>query len=372
MSLLAVLLFSLVLRLPALFIPHIENDEVIYQALADKVSKNPLDYTLRGTGLLQNLPKMNYDQPLFHRPPLFVYFLALVRSVFGREAGVLLSILSAVLTIAVLFGITKELYDERTAIISSVLMAFCPLLLFCSTRILIDAQLVFLVTLTVGLLMLALKKKSKLLFSLSGACFGSAILTKEPGMLIVFTCGYLFLKEGMNREKRIYLSYFLGCALVVALPWYIWFFSAYRTLIPWWAKIFPESIEMFPFVRMVVNRPWYFYFQNIALCIPVYIFGGMNLLVSLKKGQMKAEILWALSFLIPVTFFGMMGQGYQTRYILPAIPALAIMSASFINTKTRAVWMAALFLLAIGFLTGILNTFIFHPADIFPLHYFFP
>jgi len=53
----ALLLFSLGMRLPAIFIPHIENDEVIYQTLAEKVSKNIHDYTLQGTPLIEQLPR---------------------------------------------------------------------------------------------------------------------------------------------------------------------------------------------------------------------------------------------------------------------------------------------------------------------------
>jgi len=366
----AMLLFAFLIRIPALFVPHIENDEIIYQTLADKVSKNPLDYTLRGTAILQNLPKMNYDQPLFHRPPLFVYLLALFRNYIDKSGGVLLSILAAVFTIGAVFGIAKELHNERVALISAFIMSFCPLLLFCSARILLDAQLVLLVTSTVWIFLVAIKRKSKFLFSLSGLTLGLAILTKEPGMLIVFSCVFLLLKDGINRERSIYLLYFLGPTILVVFPWYYWFFTVYGTIFPWWAKIFPENIEMFPFIKLVVNRPWYFYFQNITLSMPVYIFAWMGIVINLKKRQMLAEIIWAFSFLVPLTLYGIFGQGYQTRYILPAIPALAILSADFVNKKNKFVWGLGIFLLALGFLTGLLNTYIYRPADIFPLHDF--
>jgi 4-amino-4-deoxy-L-arabinose transferase-like glycosyltransferase len=368
--LLAILLFSLSIRIPALFVPHIENDEVIYQTLADKVSKNPLDYTLRNTPILQNLPTMNYDQPLFHRPPLFVYLLAIFRGLLG-DWGVLLPILAAVFTIVALFYIVRGLYDEKVALISVTILSFCPLLLFCSTRILIDSLLVLFVTLTVWSFLVAIRRRRKLFFALAGLIFGLTILTKEAGMLIVFTCGYLLFKDGINIEKIIYLLYFLGCAILAVFPWYYWFFKVYGTIFPWWAKIFPENIEMFPFMKMVVNRPWYFYFQNITLSMPVNILAWMNIILNLKRKRMFTEILWVFSFLIPVTLYGMLGQGYQTRYILPAVPALAILSADLINRKDEWVWRIGIFLLAGGFLTGILNTFIFHPADIFPLGYFF-
>ena len=366
-----ILLMNLALRLPALWTQHIENDEVIYQTLADQVLKSPLNYTLRGSPILKNLPKMNYDQPLFHRPPLFVYLLALFRSLLGVHASVLISILAGALTVVALFGLAKELYGEQVALIAAAALSFCPFLLFCSTRILIDALLVFLLTSTLWILTLAFKKKNKVLFCVAGVMWGLAILTKEPGLLLIFPCAYLFFKEGINREKGVGLFCFGACAFIIVLPWYLWFFSIYKTLFPWWARNMPENLTMFPFIKMVINRPWYFYFQNISLAAPLYVFAWLGALESLKKRSWTLELVWALSFLIPLTIYGLMGEGYQTRYILPAMPAMSILVARFLSHKKEVIWALAIFLMAIGFLTGIVNSFIFYPADIFPLYYFF-
>jgi len=367
----AILLFSLALRIPALFIPHIENDEIIYQTLADKVSKHPFDYTLRGTEILKNLPKANYDQPLFHRPPLFVYLLALFMGSLGVNWGVLLPIFSGVLVIIALFSMVRQLYNEKLAIISILIVSICPLLLFCSMRILIDAQLTLFVTLTICSFLVALRNKKKLWFAVSGLILGLAILTKEPGLFTIIPCVYLLFKEGISKEKIANLVYFLGSCILVIFPWYYHFYNTYGTIFPWWAKIFPENIEMFPFVKMAVNRPWYFYFQNITLSMPLYVFAWISIIINLKRRRMLTEILWVFSFLVPITIYGIMGQGYQTRYILPAVPALAILCADMLSEKNEIVWGVAIMLLGIGFLTGILNSYIFHPADIFPLYYFF-
>jgi len=92
----AILLFALALQLTTLFVPHNEGDEVIYLTLADKVSKNFTDYTLQGSPLLAKLPKATYDQPIFLRPPLFVYLLAL----FGIfNASLFLPVLASLATL---------------------------------------------------------------------------------------------------------------------------------------------------------------------------------------------------------------------------------------------------------------------------------
>lgn len=367
----AILLFSLVIRIPALFIPHIENDEVIYQTLADKVSKNFFDYSLRGTSILDNLSKRDYDHPLFQRPPLFVYTLALFRNLLGSKWGILLPILSGVFTILALFGVVKELYNEKLAVISALIMSFCPLLLFCSVRILIDSLLVLLLTVTIWFFLIALRKRKKILFAAAGILFGLTVLTKEAGIFVFFICFYFLFKEGVNKEKIISLICFLCFFVLIVAPWYYYCYKIVEANPPWWTRAFPGDIEMFPFVKMVAERPWYFYFQNITLSMPVYVLAWVSIVVNLKKKRMITEILWAFLFLVLMTIYGIMGNGYQTRYILPAIPALAILSADIVNHKNKFIWIIGIILVGVGFLTGILNFLISKPADIFPLFYFF-
>lgn len=367
----AILLFSLAIRIPAFFIPHLENDEVIYEKLADQVSKSPLNYTLRGTDILSQLPKMNYDQPLFHRPPLFVYLLAIVRGVFGKPWGIILPILFGTLTVLAVFGVAREWYGEKQGLISALVVASCPLLLFASYRILIDSQLVFLITLAVWAFLVALRRNSRLLFSASGIILGLAILTKEPAVIMVITCAYIIFRGGFSKERVVNFLCFLLCAFLVTLPWYYWFYSTYRTLIPLWAKFYPENFQMFPFVRMVVDRPWYFYLKNISLAMPIYIFAWVSIGINLKKKMAKPEIVWALVYLGVITLYGIMGQGYQTRYILPIVPALAILAAEVLNNRNKIVLGVGITLLGLSFLTGILNSLIFKPADIWPFFSFF-
>jgi hypothetical protein len=60
-----------------------------------------------------------------------------------------------------------------------------------------------------------------------------------------------------------------------------------------------------------------------------------------------------------------MGNSYQTRFILPAVPALALLTAASLHRQKRwAQWTAAV-LLAYELLTGILNTVVFKLADVF-------
>jgi len=129
-----------------------------------------------------------------------------------------------------------------------------------------------------------------------------------------------------------------------------------------------ELIKVYPFIRMMVNRPWHFYFTCWAVIAPVYLLTFFNILYSIKSKRISPEIIWAFSFLIPLTLLGLNGWGFQTRYVVPAIPALAILCANVLDTKDRWVQVLGVLFLCVGFITGILNSLVFRPEEIFPFY----
>jgi hypothetical protein len=120
-----------------------------------------------------------------------------------------------------------------------------------------------------------------------------------------------------------------------------------------------------PFIRMAVERSWYFYFAHVALIAPVYLFGYLEIVERLRKRASLTEVIWVLSYFIPLTFYGLTGNSYQTRYILPALPALALLSAASLRRQRRWAQITAVVLLAYQLLTGILNSAVFKLADVF-------
>lgn len=283
----------------------------------------------------------------------------------------MVSIVSGVLTIILTYDICRRLYDEKKALISAVISFCCPLLLFCSTRILIDALFAFLVAFTVWSFLLASKSNQRSYFIFSGFIFGLSLLTKQLGILILLTCLYILFRDGFSKQKLVFFIYFLFTAVLICSPWYIYFYKIYGTISPWWTKPSFELISIFPFLRMVVNRPWYFYVTYIILIAPVYLFAFMNIVYVLKNKRINAEIIWALSFLIPLSILGINGWGFQTRFIVPAIPALAILSANVLDTENKWVGVLGVLLLILGSLTGILNSLIFRPEEVFPFYFWF-
>ncbi|MFH1280256.1 MAG: glycosyltransferase family 39 protein [Candidatus Beckwithbacteria bacterium] len=148
-----ILLIALLIRLPSLFKPHIENDEVILQTLTRKVAKNFYlsDYTLRGEEILADLPKDLYDTALFLRPPGFV----LVSSLFWRlsngavAALMLVPVLGGLISVGAIYMIGELLEDRAVGLMSSMILAVEPVLLFSTTKFWTDGWLTGLVTLAI-------------------------------------------------------------------------------------------------------------------------------------------------------------------------------------------------------------------------------
>ena len=130
-------------------------------------------------------------------------------------------------------------------------------------------------------------------------------------------------------------------------------------------------MKRFPFMGITLDRHWYFYFLQIISLAPVYLFGYFGIIKRIKNHQSLTEALWVLSYLIGFTIFGIFKCGYQTRYILPAIPALCLLSADMLFGKSSVIWVITGLLLIIGLLTGILTSIILKPVELFPLFDFF-
>lgn len=369
--LIGILLLSLSIQLPALFTRHIENDEVILQALAEKVLVNPRDYSLQGTAVLDQLPRIVYDKPLFHHPPLFAYGLALFKKVLGVKFQILFPILASVLTVLIIFAIGKKLYDERIGLIAAFIFSICPIALHASTKIWIDAVLTLFCTLSVYLSILAVKKENPILYILAGISFGLAVLSKISALAVIAPIAYLFLKS-FNIKRLGNILYFLIFSIVISGSWLFIFYKTFGTFFPWWIKPSEEPLRMFPFIRMAMDRPWYFYFSNISAAAPIFLFGWIGMIKSIKHPEKWPELIWALSFIGGFTLIGIMGlEGYVTRYILPAIPAMAILSAKELAANnTKLLWLAACVFMAYGLTNAILNAFLFQVADVSSLFYF--
>lgn len=362
--LLIILITSFLIRLPALFKPPLENDEIIFKTLIEKTTFKLQDYSLQGTEILSKLPKSTYDFPVFHHPPLFVFTQAFITKVFHINNLKILPILSGLLTIFLIFKIGSIMYNQKIGLMAALILALCPITLFTSTKVWIDSYLTLLVSLTIYLF---LKSEKNIIFTfLSGLTFTAAVLTKYtsvvtfPIILIILLQDQIKLKDKLKR-----LVVFLT-PLVLTLPWFYFYYKK----VGGFSKsisIKEEGENMFSFVKMVNSRPFYFYLTQTIVLAPLYILPMINFF---KNGFIKRNLtiwVWAFSFLLLLTVYGLSGRGFVMRFILPLFPALSLLTAKSLDKISNKYILIILCTGILGVLTGIFNSYIFQVADLVPV-----
>lgn len=350
-----ILLVHLLLMSSAFFVPHMENDEVIYKTLMVKTSFSLKGYTLRGSSILANLPSI-YDTPLFFHPPIFTLLGKVVTLVAGETGLVAISVVASLGTTLVIYLIGRLLYEYKVGLVASALWVLNPLQLFVSQRIWLGALMVFFICLTIYFYLKGVKKGFLYPF-LAGLWLLLGVLTKYPAVLTavpVFfaTCCYSTLESRFKVAKLLAFS----MPLLLLSLWFYYFYTHTGGALFLLSKPTAGMVQAFPCVRMVLQRPFYFFITQSFLTYPIYIFAFF----AVKKYCLKKDLVmisWVLVYFIFMTAFGLTGGGFTLRYALPAYPALSLLSGKFVMDHIKNFYLLALFgcFVMVGFTTSLIN-----------------
>jgi 4-amino-4-deoxy-L-arabinose transferase-like glycosyltransferase len=322
---------------------HGEADERVFSTLVEQVRAHPFAYTLRGTPLLPKLDAENYDKPIFFHPPLFVYLCAAL-TLLGIPLP-LVPVLLELAAIACTYLLARRLYGEREAIWTAFLLATCPATWFVSQHIWIDALLVLSVSLALLAADRAGERATPSAYAWAGAAFALAFLSKTTGALVLPAMVAL----AMRRDPAALAPRKLVAAGVAAgLPCLLWIATLRVANGQWLPSAFPTPAMMsrYPFVASIVARPWHYYASNLLLFAPVFALALLRLRALDRRDLGPA--LCALAFPAALTLFGLMHGGYQTRYIAPAYPALALLAGAAVAQLPAAGAVLAAALVAYG------------------------
>jgi hypothetical protein len=391
--LLVILTFAILVRIPTFKLPHDNGDQLFYLGLAMKLDKFGVSgYTLRGIdlkgnssilglfpageqkgSLLENLDRAGahyYDEPLFHRPYGFAYalmfshrmldrgkqYLTLNTSardekgrVYSKDAGTnwalqfyaaVVPFLFSIFFILATYFLARMLFSERIALISAFLISISPIEILSSQKIWADTMLSFFVVLTVLLFFLAKEKDNLLLSFMAGVACGVAVLVKQTAgfILIAFLIYHLWQnKAGLLRLNKlpriIFDKHLIAIALGVLIVCFHWFFIITKTYghplySPSKAGIEYQS-QWFMILR---QRPRFLYLVSIPYLVPIFSLVYFSIIVGpFIRGFINDKkaflIIWLLSFSGIIMILG----AKENRYMLPAYPAIAMLSADLLQ-----------------------------------------
>lgn len=191
-------------------------DSLAYHNLAQNI--------LSGDGYVDTRPSQFLDASLI-RTPGYPLFLAGLRFLFPRSDILLLLVqqLLGVLSVGLIYGIAVLLTDARTGFRAGLIAALHPWLAITGNTFMTETVFIFVFTLALWLLTVAIKKESPARLILSGLVFGVSLLVRPAFILFPFllpvALGVSFKKLG---KAAGFSALFAISSFAATLPWIAW------------------------------------------------------------------------------------------------------------------------------------------------------
>lgn len=320
-----IVLFTLIFKLPSLYFPHNEYDERIYVTLAKQIYHTGT-YTVQNTPILKELSPEVYDRPLFFQPPLFVLLSIPLILNFGDNYAVIISWLGHILVLLSIFLFSRRLFTKNHYVILLIvaLAATDPIMVFASRKIWLDSLVAGLTGISMFVFWKASleKRQGKKLkyFIVSGILLGAGIITKVPAVLLMPFFAIIFVKYHYRlpiKRNIILLSALLLPVLAITFPWFLKTYLYYGKLID--TQTLPEELlATNSYLRMVSNRPFYYYLKEIILLTPIILFPLHSTIKYIKGISFFALTFWISLFSVigGYTYFAIANdQAYVMRYL---------------------------------------------------------
>jgi len=314
-------------------IPLTDGDSAFYA----KIAKNIVD-----TG---DWLTMHYGDAstIIDKPPLVMWITAISFKIFGvNEFAVnFWHSLCALLIVILTYKLAKDIFDSKTAFISSLVIATSAQFFYQARSPLQDIPLTLFILLSIYAYMLFEKRSNIGYFYLSTIFASLAVLTKGPVGLIlpaIILLAYLIICK--HRFPGIMHMISAGALfLLITLPWFI---IEYKIIGQRFVDIFighnlgryfmpidTVGNEAAKYSRIKPQYDFYSYFlQLLIVAIPWSGFIYPAIYYNIKKKANPLPVIFALAVII---FFSLSLNYKISRYILPAFPALSIVIGKLIS-----------------------------------------
>lgn len=287
-----VLLLSLVTRVAYLFFDqNIWWDAAVYLAMGEHIA---------------SLGTLGFWEPI--RPLLWPFILS-YSFVFNLNPIIVGHIFSTIFSLGCIYltyEIAKKLFNERTALLSSILLSFTWIFFFFNARLYTEIPAVFF---ALASYYFFLKQN----YLESGICVGLAFLAKFPAGIFILILGFFTLRKIKNA-----LWFTLGCILIV-LPYFIFNYLAYGSPI----EILFFAQEFLKYAGIwIFQKPWWWYVFALVKENILFIFALFGLIFAIQKKRYALVLLT----IFPLLYFSQMAHK-ELRFAILFLPFLSILAA---------------------------------------------
>jgi hypothetical protein len=290
------------------------------------------------------------------KPPIFMWAIALFYWITGsiRVSFLLPSALSGLLTIFLVYDITKRLWNKKTGLVAGWLLLFSLQFMLQAKTAQIDAMVCAWITLACyGLLRYCLVDGGFKWYALAWFFMGIGVITKGVGflpllMLLPYIAYRLFKASPEAIVHKPMWTWFTGplFMLFAISLWFVpmlllvaqsdnLFFEIYRDNI-----LFKQTVTRYADSWHHVKPFWYY----ITSVIPIFWLPSILALPWLLKPWINSvknldpRIILPLGFVVLVILFFSMSPGKRGVYVLPALPMFIIAVAPYFELlKSKAV-----------------------------------
>jgi 4-amino-4-deoxy-L-arabinose transferase-like glycosyltransferase len=291
--------------------------------------------------------------PLFQRIVVFVSYAILGVSEFSsRFPTVIFGVLGILATYLLACEMTK---DRKTALLSAAVLALSSYYFIYSRMAMMEVIITTMITFSFYFFWKYMGSGRRRHAAMLGLALGLAISTKIYGILVIpIILLYVATtrKFSLLKDRKLWGS--LVIAGIISLPWYVFAFFVLPDMlgIPSVALNLYVSYLRFGGFNML-NMIAYFFKQFLVMGFIVFL----GVVYALQKRDRQSVLLlsWAFVFYSFFMLFISPSSAHLSRFVMPAMPAFAIVAAIFlrelvgINWKTLSILMVAL-LVSVGHL----------------------
>lgn len=389
-----ILFFAAILRIHTFYLPHNHGDQVLFLGLAMKLERFGIKgYNLRGIDLLGNedvlaiavskdrekgalLESLERDNVFYYSqerisniPPAFAFLIMMSHNIFTQNSlfltvnknlgpfalilrpaaffdiqfyAVWINFIFSLLFILATFLLGKIIFNEKAGLWASLLLTIAPVDILTSQRLWADEMVSFFIALCVLLFWQGKKKNNLTFIALSGISAGIAAVAKQSGIFIIFIIVLCDMLIAYSKDRAISyriifnkeLFVFILFAVCVCGFWYTRITLAYG--VPWHMSYQKGIEEASAWFIMLSHRSRYGQLYYFVYLVPIFAFFYLESAVTLIRRIFTPERILCLVWFFSFALFLLLIRAKEERYMLPAYPAIAILSGlSIENLRIR-------------------------------------
>ncbi len=311
-------------------------NEGFYALLAKEYFKGSLLYPKTWNG------EIDYMVPPFHS-----YWIFFLNELFGISEAVDRwgSVIPNLLTLYVVYLLGEKLFNKRVGLIAASLLAFIPMNVLVGRNVQVDSTYIFFALTSLYFYLKSLETHEYRNKILSGISLGLSLFSKQfavlmyPSLILWETygrnqTGFTLRNGNLNwLNKKFFI--FLGCSLVIPLPFYL-----YHILFNWaefWRiqKLQGGILGVPTLSLLKLHHAEIFW----GFTPVIYFLGGISIIWVLLRRRQEVEIFPAISLLL--ILFGIylifyLSTHKHSYYVLMVAPILSLLIGKFLHDQLKS------------------------------------